>query len=160
MHKTIRIILAAVVVGCLALAPLLAASVDTDGAHMGQWTQDYDAALKLAKDKNLPIMLKFTGSDWCYWCKLMDKNVFAYDKFYDYAKNNLVLVTIDFPRDKSIVPEKFQARNKELGSKYGIRGVPTFVILSPDGQKELGRLQAGKDKTVDSFIDEIKGVLK
>jgi len=42
---------------------------DTEGAKVGRWTMDLDAAKKLATDKQLPILLNFTGSDWCYWCK-------------------------------------------------------------------------------------------
>ena len=81
-------------------------SVQTEGAKVGHWTMDFDAAKKMAAEKNLPLMLNFTGSDWCGWCKLMDKNVFAEKEWQDYAGENALLVTLDFPKDKSIVPEK------------------------------------------------------
>jgi len=144
----------------ITLAPAaIASEALTKGVKPGQWTQDLDAARKYAKDKNLPLMLMFTGSDWCYWCKLMDANVFSGDDFYTYADKNLVLVTIDFPKDKSKVPAEYQERNQKLGKDFKIRGVPTYVILKPDGQTEIGRLSAGKDKTPQSFIQEVKDVL-
>ena len=74
----------------------LAEKAASEGAETGKRTQDYEAALKLAKDKELPILINFTGSDWCGWCKLMDKNVFAQDVWKEYAAKNVVLVTIDF----------------------------------------------------------------
>ncbi len=130
------------------------------GVEPGKWTQDLIAASEYAKENNLPIMLMFTGSDWCYWCKLMDKSVFSGNEFFDWAKDNVVLVAIDFPRDKSKVPAEFQARNQQLGKEFSIRGVPTYVFLKPDGKTEIGRLSAGKGKTPKSFIQEINQFLK
>ena len=48
-------------------------AVNAEGAEAGVWTQDTDAGFALAKEAGLPILLNFTGSDWCYWCKLMDR---------------------------------------------------------------------------------------
>ena len=44
---------------------------DASGATLGKWTQDLDAAKKLAKEKDLPMLINFSGSDWCGWCKRM-----------------------------------------------------------------------------------------
>lgn len=144
----------------VSLAPAaIAAETLTKGVKPGKWTQDLEAAKKYAKEKDLPLMLMFTGSDWCYWCKLMDANVFSADDFYKYADDHLVLVTIDYPKDKSKVPDEYQERNQKLGKEFQIRGVPTYVILKPDGETEIGRLSAGKDKTPESFIKEVKDVL-
>ena len=93
--------------------------VKLEGAKVGVWTMDFDAAVKLAGEKNLPLMLNFTGSDWCGWCKLMDKNVFAEEEWKAYAKDNVLLVTLDFPNDKSIVPEKYVKRNEKLQEGWG-----------------------------------------
>lgn len=131
-------------------------AVQFDGAKLGHWTMDYDAAAKLARDKNLPMMINFTGSDWCGWCKLMDKDVFAKDGWKDYAAKNVVLVTIDFPSDKSIVPEKYVARNEALKNEFGIQGYPTYMVLDSDGKTRLGQLGAGKDMTPEAFIEQFK----
>lgn len=143
----------------ISVVPATASETLTEGVKPGKWTQDLEAARKYANEKDLPLMVMFTGSDWCYWCKLMDANVFSADDFYEYAEENLVLVTIDFPKDKSKVPDTYQERNQKLGKEFKIRGVPTYVILKPDGQTEIGRLSAGKDKTPQSFIKEVKDVL-
>ncbi len=133
----------------------------TKGAEPGKWTQDYDAALKVASEKKLPLMLNFTGSDWCGWCKLMDKNVFADHKEWGaYAKDNLMLVTLDFPRDKTIVPEKWVARNNELKTQFGVRGFPTYVVLESDGKTKLGQLGASREATPKNFIEKTKAALR
>jgi len=151
--------LAAVLILFLFSMPALAKKPRIDGADVGEWTMDYDAALELAKAKNLPVLLNYTGSDWCVWCKLMDKQVFSKEEFYAFAKEKIILVTLDFPRDKSLVPEKYVERNKMLLRQNGIRGLPTYVIVKSDGKTELGRLGAGRDKTVESFVQEINNVV-
>ena len=120
---------------------------------------DVEAAKKWAAEKQLPILLNFTGSDWCGWCKLMEKNVFTKPDWKSYAGEHIVMVLIDFPRDQTAVPEKYKARNKSLKDQYGISGYPTFVLLAPDGTTEVARLKAGRNKTPESFIKEITDAL-
>ncbi len=130
-----------------------------ESAQPGVWTQDFSAAKAVAKEKELSILLNFTGSDWCGWCKLMDKNVFAQPEWEAYAARKLMLVTLDFPRDKSIVPEAYIERNAQLQKQFGVRGYPTYVLLDSDGETEIGRLGAGRDKTPASFMEEVDQLL-
>lgn len=128
----------------------------TEGAKVGEWTMDYEAAKALAKEKKLTILMNFTGSDWCGWCKLMDKNVFSTEQWKSYATQNLVTVFIDFPKNKSLVPEKRAEANKALSEKFGVQGYPTYILLASDGEKQLGKLGASRDATPASFIQGIK----
>ena len=44
----------------------------------GKMTQDFDGAKRLVSASSQGyILLAFSGSDWCGWCKIMDQNVFA-----------------------------------------------------------------------------------
>jgi len=135
-------------------------AVDKSGAKLGEWTMDYDAALALAKKESKPILVAFTKSDRCSWCKLMDENVFAKKAWKDYAAKNLVLVTIDYPKDKSIVPTKFVQRNKDLAKEMNIHGVPHYILLDADGKTRLGKLGGGKGKTPKSFIKEVNSSIE
>jgi len=129
-----------------------------DGAAPGEWTMDLDAARKVASEKKLPLLLNFTGSDWCGWCKLMDKQVFSQEAWQTYAKKNVMLVWLDFPRDKSLVPEKYVTRNAALSEQFGVEGYPTYVVLDDDGKTQLGRLGAERNITAESFIRKLNGV--
>lgn len=157
MQKTILTCMAIVLMNATGL---FAVEADIDGATPGKWTMDLDAAKKMAAEKKLPILLDFSGSDWCGWCKLMETNVFMKAEWKDYASSNVMMVLLDFPQDDSLVPEKYRARNAALNEKYNIEGFPTFVVLDDDGESELGRLQAGRDKTPASFIAELKQLLR
>src|SRR5207249_2695874 len=66
------------------------------------WTDDYEKALAQAKADKKIVLLDFTGSDWCPWCIKLDKEVYEKPKFKEYAKDNLVLVTVDFPNGKHL----------------------------------------------------------
>ena len=135
---------------------LLAASPATKGAKTGEWTMDFDAAKALAREKNLPILVNFTGSDWCGWCKLMDKLVFSKPEWTAYAKESLATVFIDFPRDKTLVPMHFVSRNETLSRQFGVEGYPTYILLAPDGVTRLGQLGASRNATPEAFIADIK----
>ena len=141
--------------------PVSASTEDaaTEGAEAGKWTQDYDAAIALAKENRLPVMLKFTGSDWCGWCKIMETRVFSTDEFAEWADGRVVLVTIDRPQNESLVPVAFRERNQRLFAEYGVRGVPQYVVQDPDGSI-LGHLGASSSATVESFtarFEELAG---
>ncbi len=126
----------------------------------GAWTADFEAAKKLSKEKNLPMMLDFTGSDWCGWCKLMDRKVFAEKAWDDWAKTNVVCVTVDFPEDRSKVTRKVQKQNRALLARFGVEGFPTFVLLAPGGEREIGRTGCpGRDVTPARFIDAVRKTL-
>lgn len=129
-----------------------------EGAALGQWTMDADAAFALAKKEGKPIFLNFTGSDWCGWCKLMEGRVFSQPAWKDYASRELVLVWVDSPRDKRLVPEAIVPKNAELLKKYSVMGFPTYVLLSSEGE-ELGRLGASQTATPESFVGQVEGIL-
>lgn len=137
----------------------LGAAPATEGAVAGEWTMDYDAAKALAAETGRPLLLNFTGSDWCGWCIRMDRQVFSLEAWQAYAQEHLVLVWIDFPRDKSLVPEHYVARNEELRREFGVQGFPTYILLDPDGETRLGQAGATRDATPESFIETLDNAL-
>lgn len=121
---------------CLLLAFTFVATI----ARGAEWQTDYEQALAAAKDARKCVLIDFTGSDWCPPCIEMKKAVFSKTAFLDYARKNLILVEIDYPRRKTL-PENVTKQNERLKRQYGIdqKGYPTVVLLSPDG-KILGEL--------------------
>jgi protein disulfide-isomerase len=115
-----------------------------------------DAKAKAEKEKKL-LLLDFTGSDWCGWCKKLDAETFSKPEFAEYASNHLVLVQIDFPANKP-QSDELKAANKALGTKYGISGYPTLLAMKPDGTvvwKQVGYL-AGGPSAIIAKLDEAK----
>ena len=120
------------------------------------WLTDVAKAQAQAKAEKKLVLLDFTGSDWCGWCIRLNKEVFTKPEFAEYAKKNLVLVEVDFPRRKKLSPDQNKA-NKELAAKYKIEGYPTLIILDGTGSKvgELG-YQAGGPKPFIAELEKLK----
>ena len=97
------------------------------------WITDFEAAQKAAKDKGVPIVADFSGSDWCGWCIKLDREVFAKEPFKAYAKDNVVLFLADFPSNKK-QSDAVKKQNQALAEKYGVRGFPTVLLLDADGK--------------------------
>ena len=110
------------------------------------WLDDFDKAKEQAKKENKTILLDFTGSDWCGWCKKLDAEVFSQQAFKDYAAKKLVLVEVDFPKGFKL-PEKVAKQNEKLGQKYKVNGYPTVVLLSFSGKEkgQLGYVEGGPE---------------
>ena len=98
------------------------------------WLNDYKKAQQEAKASNKFLLLDFTGSDWCGWCKRLEQEILSQSQFENYARENLILLEVDFPRAKPQSPE-LRKQNQELAQQYQIEGFPTIVVLNGDGQK-------------------------
>lgn len=101
------------------------------------WLVSYDQALKFSKKTKHPVLLNFTGSDWCVWCKRMSREALGTKDFIRFASTNLLLVEVDFP-STAPQPEDLKQANAALQAQFGVTGFPTFILVGPDG-KELGR---------------------
>jgi len=118
------------------------------------WLTDYDAALKQAAADKKPLLLEFTGSDWCPPCKALTANVFEKPAFEEFAKSNVVLVKFDFPRRKE-QEEALKATNQAMAKKYQVQGFPTVILVSSSGE-EMARKVGYDGETPDSMIEWIK----
>jgi thioredoxin-related protein len=123
----------------------------------GGWGDNLDKALADAKAEKKLVLLDFTGSDWCGWCIKLHKEVFSKPEFEKYAKDNLVLVTVDFPQTKQL-PRRVKEQNDKLQKQYAIKGYPTIIVLNSDG-KQVGQLgyQEGGPGPFTAKLDELKG---
>jgi len=120
-------------------------------------TTDFAAALKTAAAEKKPILLEFTGSDWCPPCMMMKKEILSQDAFKTFADDKLVFVELDFPRAKEQSPELVK-QNDELQTKFNVEGYPTFILLDSGG-KELGRTVGFISGGPSAFLDWIKSTM-
>ncbi len=104
-----------------------------------KWQEDYDKAVKKAKKQDKPILLFFTGSDWCGPCKMLVKDFFESNKFAKTAnEKNLIVYKADFPNNKDLVSPKKRKKNYFLKTMYDVGSYPTIVIIDKNGN-ELAR---------------------
>lgn len=77
---------------------------------------------------NKPIFAFFTGSDWCGWCHKLQREVFAKEAFIQWAQKEVILLEIDFPRNKQLSPELAQ-QNNSLKQTFQVTGFPTIWMF-------------------------------
>ena len=122
------------------------------------WTDDYEAALKRAAAEKKLVLADFSGSDWCGWCKKLDKEVFDTEGFCSVATNAYILLMVDSPNDQGLLSEKAKKQNPELVKKYEVRGFPTVLVLDAKGEVvyQTGYQQGGPKKYLEMLDFEIK----
>jgi len=111
----------------------LVLSVNTfaqDGQSSLVWHTDMVTAVDKAIAEKKPLLLFFTGSDWCGWCKRLQAEVFFMPEFEKWAKDNVVLLELDFPR-RTEQPEELKQQNTNIQQMFGVRGYPTIWFVTP-----------------------------
>ncbi len=138
-------------------ALLSAVSVATAFAAAPEnWFTDYEVAAKRAAREKLPMLVLFTGSDWCPGCIALGTRTLSTAEFKEFAKKNLIPVYLDSPRNPPLTAvqrSKLAAASEKLQpGPY----VPTSVVVSPEG-KVLARIVGYK--SAGDYIAAIKSAL-
>ncbi len=94
-----------------------------------KWETNLNNAIELSKKVNKPIMMFFTGSDWCGWCIRLQKEVFYLPEFSAWANKNVIPLEVDFPKRTPQAPE-LQQQNNQLQQFFQVGGFPTIWIVN------------------------------
>lgn len=86
--------------------------------HTGTWKE----ALDLARKEGKPVFLDISAG-WCGPCKALKKNTFPNAEVGAYYNSNFINVMVDGEKGEG----------EELARKFNIRGYPTMIFLSSDG---------------------------
>lgn len=111
--------------------------LDTNKKEL-KWMDNFEKAKQLAKKQNKPLLLFFTGSDWCGPCKMLHADLFEAAEFIQLAKKDLILYKADFPRRTDLITPEQKKANYVLKNTYAVRGYPTMILLNSNGE-ETGR---------------------
>ncbi|MFT5753700.1 MAG: thioredoxin-related protein [Flavobacterium sp.] len=99
------------------------------------WHTDMAKASELSMKEKKPLMLFFTGSDWCGWCIRLQKEVFKKEEFIKWAKQNVILVELDFPK-KTAQEEAIKQQNYQMQQIFQVKGYPTVWLVNPEKTAE------------------------
>ena len=118
------------------------------------WLTDVSQAIEQSKVSGKPIFAFFTGKEWCSWCKKLERQVLSKEEFINYAKENLVLLELDFPRGRRNLPQK----QIELARKFNIKGYPTVILMDSSTNKIA---KTGYESmSPEQYVDHVKALLK
>ena len=94
-----------------------------------KWESDINKAISVSNKTKKPMLLFFTGSDWCGWCIRLQKEVLKTPEFAAWAKKNVVLVELDYPR-RTPQTDAIKTQNAGLQETFGIQGFPTIYFAT------------------------------
>jgi thioredoxin-related protein len=83
-----------------------------------QW-QPYDTGMKMIKEQNKKGFLHFY-TDWCTYCKIMNKQTFVDPKVIDYLNNNFISIRVNADKQK------------DVAKKYGVSRFPSTWFIAED----------------------------
>lgn len=153
----------------LFISALTFAQTSSYKAENEGWLVDINEAYEISQKTGKPIMANFTGSDWCGWCKKLKAEVFDKPEFKKWAKENVVLVELDFPRRK-VIPDNIKQQNAGLQQAFKVTGYPTIWVFNMGKDAETNQYSiealgktgyvaggpANFTKGVDAMIDKAK----
>jgi protein disulfide-isomerase len=146
-----------------AVAAAPAASAATGARPSGEaydgpavWETDFGAALDQAKARKCHILVLYTGSDWCPWCKKMDEEVYSQPEFARYSHEKFVLLKLDHLRH-SPLSDAAKAQNDDMLERYHVKGYPNAVIVDMYGNA-LGRFTGYYQGGPSRFIHMIQAL--
>jgi protein disulfide-isomerase len=128
----------------LIIALLLIAGAYTTHAQDIKWLTNVKEAVEVSNKTNKPMLLFFTGSDWCGWCIRLQKEVLKTPEFAAWAQKNVVLVELDYPRGTPQT-DAIKTQNQDLQQGFSIQGFPTICFANAsnkDGKvsfQQIGR---------------------
>ena len=108
--------------------------------------EDWSKLSEISAKENKLVMVDMTAT-WCYWCKVMDKKVFADKATGNFYNENFINVKL----------YDTESLGKEFGKKFNIQYFPTILFLDND-QNLIHKIEGAITKPKD-FIQEGKNVL-
>jgi thioredoxin-related protein len=100
---------------------------------------DYEEAIGTARSHHVPMLILFTGSDWCQYCQKLQQEVLSDSGFQSYTGSHYVLLTVDDLRNTP-VSDSDKQRVQGLEQKFHVAGFPTLIMVDRD-EHEMGRIE-------------------
>jgi thioredoxin-related protein len=137
------------------VATILGVAALTHTLNAANWLTELAAAQEQARKEQKLILVNFTGSDWCGWCIKLRNEVFSKPEFDTFASENVVLLEIDFPKNKTL-PAAVKKANAAFADKLKVSGYPTLHLLDANGKSlgEFGYVPGGPAP----FLAKVKSV--
>ena len=121
-----------------ALAVLLSASLalpllaTASRAADTQW-RDWNAGLHEAETTSRPVLVD-VYTDWCGWCKRMDRDVYSRKDVRDYLAKKFVIVKLDAEAQDEARYEGKAFTSRTLAQRFRVTGYPTTIFLNAGGE--------------------------
>lgn len=138
---------------------LLQAFPQTDSAAAPEWLTNLEEAQAVSQQNSRPILMVFSGSDWCKPCILLRRQVFNSPEFQAYAEKNLVLLELDFPaQKKNKLSKKQTAHNEALADQFNPKGAFPLAVVINHEEQVLGHFAYTPGQAPKAYIQYINSI--
>lgn len=135
-RNTVLVLTGALIIILLSPVPKLESAVTRDSGRNSstealKWHGFNEGMALAAKEKKLVLIDVFT--DWCHWCKVMDKETYTKESVIDYINKNYIAIKLDAESEEKIRYGKKEVSMKDWSIDMGITGFPTTLFMESDG---------------------------
>ena len=93
----------------------------------------FDEALSDAKEQNKMVIVD-VYTDWCGWCKKMDKDTYSNSDIKDLIEDNFIYVKLNAEGSEKQSYKGKTYTSADLSVFFHVDGFPTHVFLNSDGK--------------------------
>lgn len=125
----------------------------TNAWCVAQIIKDPKEAYRSACEGGRPLLIVFSGSDWCAPCMRFERQVLSKEVFSRFIADKVVVYEADFPQRKKIDKETQQS-NEALAEQYNPKGAfPHLVLVRPD--RSVITTLIYEDEPVEEFVKKV-----
>ena len=118
------------------------------------WLTSFEAAKTQAAASRRPILVFFTGSDWCTDCQQLKSTILENPEFQTFAESRLILMEVDAQRYRPMAALQAEA-NRQLTRQFNVTTYPTLLLVDQTG-KVIGNIQgAGNATEMVRVLDQV-----
>jgi thioredoxin-related protein len=126
-----RIIPVLAIVAILSTVLLMNASADPDPAEV-QWKSISEALVEGPQSNRLIVLDLYT--DWCGWCKRMDRDTYANADVAAYLSEHYVASKMNPEKEGTLEYDGRSFSQAEFGQALGVRGYPSTAFFDKEGK--------------------------
>ena len=113
------------------LACLATATASPAGPQSITW-RNWNTGLSAAASTGKPVLVD-VHTDWCTWCKRMDRDVYSRADVREYLERKFVTIKLNAESDESVNYGGHSMTARALASTLNVTGYPTSIFLTRSG---------------------------
>jgi len=123
----------AIIVAATMILSMAAGILQAQQTESIKWLK-YDEGMKLAAKTNKPMIIDFY-TDWCGWCKKMDKTTYADPNIIKYINRAFVAVKVNAESREKLNLAAGPSDGIKVARSFGVNSYPQTWFVESNGKK-------------------------